>query len=58
MDIKTSRKSKNISQQRLAFLSGVSRYKIHLAEQGYAQLNSNEIKRIIKTINNYKTGGA
>lgn len=53
MNLRTSRKSKNISQLRLAHLSGVSRHRIYLAEQGFIKLTAKELKTISETILKY-----
>lgn len=54
-DLKQMRAKLGLSQMRLSKLAGVSRYRVHLFENKYAQLTAGELKKI-KTV--IKTGVA
>jgi len=45
--LKSLRSKVGMSQMRLAKETGVSRYRIHLAENGYDQLRQDEKKKIL-----------
>ena len=52
--LKEQRKRQRISQYRLSRLTGVSRFRISLAESGYIQLAREEIETLLKAISTYK----
>lgn len=55
IDLKKIREKCGLSQMRLAKLSKVSRYRIHLHESGYSRLNSDEERRIRKAVSFFRS---
>ena len=50
IDLKKKRNALGLSQMRLSKLAGVSRYRIHLAENKYIQLTKIELAKIKNAI--------
>lgn len=46
MDIKKYRELKGISQIKLAFLTGIGRYRLYLHEKGYKKLSLEELEKV------------
>ena len=56
-ELKALRKRSGFSQFRLAILTGVSRFKISLAECGYEQLKKDELARLTGVLRKKPTVG-
>jgi DNA-binding XRE family transcriptional regulator len=54
MELKKQRLGQRLSQMKLAKLAGVSRFRIHLAENDYIQLAKDELMKIKSAIQTAK----
>lgn len=53
MSIKKTRKEKGISQYDLAYLAGISRFRLFQAEKGHLKLSKNELGQVQNALNFY-----
>lgn len=54
MNIRILRKSKGLSQMKLAFLAGISRHRLYMYENGYLKLTKNETEKLNLVLKNLK----